>query len=77
MKRYVPYHAYLLRLWPTQHDGRPGYRAYLESVATGERKNFPDLESLHAFLQAQREERGKQKPLQDDSEGQDNESRGS
>jgi len=56
MKRYVPYHAYLLRLWPTRHGGRPGYRASLESVTTGQRNNFPDLESLFAFLQAQEEE---------------------
>ena len=77
MKRYVPYQAYLLRLWPTQHDGRADYRAYLESVATGERKNFPNLQSLLAFLQTQREEGGKQKPLRDDSEGQHNEPQGS
>lgn len=77
MEKYVPYHAYLLRLWPTRRSGVAGYRVSLESVATGERQDLPDLESLFAFLQAQREERGKQKPVQDDSEGQDNESRGS
>jgi hypothetical protein len=55
MKKYVPYHAYLLRLWPTRHDGRSDYRASLESVATGQRRNFPDLESLLAFLRTQEE----------------------
>jgi hypothetical protein len=56
MKKYVPYHAYLLRLWPTQHDGQPGYRVSLESVATGERRHFPDLKGLFAFLKTQEKE---------------------
>ena len=77
MEKCVPYQSYLLRLWPTRRGGRAGYRVSLESVATGERQDLPDLESLFAFLRAQSEAWGKQKPLQDDSEGQDNESRGS
>ncbi|MBL7183538.1 MAG: hypothetical protein ISS50_03705 [Anaerolineae bacterium] len=56
MEKYVPYHAYLLRLWPTKRGGLAGYRVSLESVATGERKNFPNLESLLAFLKTQEEE---------------------
>ena len=53
MEKHIPYHAYLLRLWPTKRGGVAGYRVSLESVATGERENFPDLESLLAFLKAQ------------------------
>ncbi len=56
MEKRVPYYAYLLRLWPTKRNGLAGHRVSLESVTTGERKNFPDLESLHAFLKTQEEE---------------------
>lgn len=69
MKKRIPYHAYLIRLWPTRRSGVAGYRVSLESVATGERQDLPDLESLFAFWRAQREEWEQQKPLQDDSEG--------
>ena len=55
MEKHVPYRAYLLRLWPTKRGGRPGYRISLESVATRERKDFADLQSLFIFLQAQEE----------------------
>jgi len=56
MEKHIPYHAYLLRLWPTKRGGLAGHRVSLESVTTGERKNFPDLESLHAFLKTREEE---------------------
>lgn len=56
METYIPYYAYLLRLWPTKRGGLAGHRVSLESVATGERKNFPDLESLHDFLKTREEE---------------------
>ena len=49
----MPYQAYLIRLWPTRRQGLAGCRVCLESVATGRQKNFPDLESLLAFLQGQ------------------------
>ena len=55
MEKYVPYHAYLLRLWPTRRGGVAASRVSLESVATGERRHFPDLERLLAFLRAQEE----------------------
>ncbi len=48
----VNYRSYLLRLW---HEGGANtpWRAMLESVTEpGERQNFPDLESLFAFLRA-------------------------
>ena len=53
MEKYVPYHAYLLRLWPTRRGGVAAFRVSLESVATRERRDFPDLGRLLAFLQAQ------------------------
>ena len=53
MEKYVPYHAYLLRLWPTRRSGVVGFRVSLESVATRERRDFPDLGRLLAFLRAQ------------------------
>ena len=56
MEKYVPYHAYLLRLWPTRRGGVAASRVSLKSVATGERRDFPDLERLLAFLRAQEEE---------------------
>jgi hypothetical protein len=50
MERYTPYRAYLVRIWPTKRRGEEGHRATAEDVASGERKDFPDLESLFAFL---------------------------
>jgi hypothetical protein len=41
-------HSYLLRLWRNGAAG--GWRASLQSVQTGERHMFADLESLLAFL---------------------------
>jgi hypothetical protein len=41
--------SYLLRLW---HGGDGGLRASLQSVQTGERHMFANLESLLAFLAA-------------------------
>jgi len=57
MKEPVPYCVYLIRLWPTKREGVAGCRVSLQYVATGQRKELPDLESLHAFLQAQAEEK--------------------
>lgn len=42
------YQAYLLRLWRSRVDGN--WRASLQTVQTGERHMFADLESLLAFL---------------------------
>jgi hypothetical protein len=55
MEKQVPYQAYLLRLWPTKRNELAGYRVSLQSVATGEQRDFADLKSLFVFLQAQRE----------------------
>jgi hypothetical protein len=47
------YYSFLLRLWRTSHNGKPGWRASLESAQTSERCGFADLESLFAFLEEQ------------------------
>jgi hypothetical protein len=53
MQEPVPYCAYLIRLWPTRRGGAAGCRVAMQSVTTGERQEFPDLEGLLAFLRAQ------------------------
>jgi hypothetical protein len=44
--------SYLLRLWRGGEDG--GWRASLQSIQTGERRMFANLESLLTFLIEQR-----------------------
>ncbi len=44
------YHAYLLRLWRTQCQGQPQWRASLESPHTGEHQSFASLEQCFAYL---------------------------
>lgn len=44
------YFSYLLRLWSTDVQGQPAWRASLESPHTGERLGFASLERLFAFL---------------------------
>ena len=53
MEKYIPHHAYLLRLWPARRGGVAAFRVSLESVATGERQDLPGLGRLLAFLQVQ------------------------
>jgi len=57
-QEFVPYQAYLIRLWPTRREGVTGCRVSLERVGSGQRFNFPDLESLFIFLRTQVEEWG-------------------
>ncbi len=56
MEKFISYHVYLLRLWPTKRGGAADYRVSLEDVATSECKDLPDLESLLAFLKTQRDD---------------------
>ena len=44
------YASYLLRLRRSDQDGRPIWRASLESTRDGQRTNFDSVESLIAFL---------------------------
>jgi hypothetical protein len=50
------YLAYLLRLWRVNDDGKPVWRASLESPHTGERHGFANLERLFAFLEEKTED---------------------
>ena len=68
MEQPNPYQAYLIRLWPTRRGGVAGCRVSLQCVATGQRKNFPDLDRLVAFLRAQGEEWHNQERREDGSE---------
>lgn len=57
VRRYQPYLSYLLRLWQEQIDGRPCWRASLESVQSGEQVAFASWEQLVDYLwQEQRKE---------------------
>ena len=54
------YRSYLLRLWRASADAEPrpagekvAWRASLESVHTGERRNFASLDELFDFLREQ------------------------
>lgn len=52
----MPYLAYMLRLWSSEQDGNPVWRASLENAHDSERHVFADMESLIAFLLARTEE---------------------
>lgn len=56
MEKPVPYLAYLIRLWPTRRGGVADYRVSLRSVATGQRSEFPDLNSLAEYLRSRGED---------------------
>ncbi len=45
------YQAYLLRLWQSDTDEGPVWRASMESPQTSERQAFASLEQLFAFLE--------------------------
>lgn len=45
------YRAYLVRLWPACSGGQTVWRASAEDAHSGERRAFPDLAHLFAFLQ--------------------------
>jgi hypothetical protein len=47
------YFAYMLRLWQVSSDGKPIWRASVESPHTGERQGFANLQMLFAFLEGQ------------------------
>ncbi len=49
-RRYL---AYMLRLWQVGSGEGLTWRASLEGPHTGERRGFPSLEALFAFLEEQ------------------------
>ena len=71
MEKPVPYQAYLIRFWPTQRGGVAGCRVCLQSVASGERKNFHNLDDLFSFLRVQAREWADRAPGEDEPEGGD------
>jgi len=50
----------LLRLWQAEANGRLGWRASLQDVATGQRRHFGSLEALVAYLRELTGESGEQ-----------------
>jgi hypothetical protein len=55
---YSRRHSFLLRLWCSQEDGVPDWRASLEIPETGKRIGFTGLEQLFTFLMDLSEKRG-------------------
>ena len=56
-KKRAGYLAYMLRLWQVRQDAdtvhddpKAAWRASIENPHTGERRGFPNLEALFAFL---------------------------
>ena len=47
------YVSYLLRLWQTNNDGEPVWRAMVEEPLTGEHHGFASPELLFGFLREQ------------------------
>jgi len=47
------YTSYLVRLWQIESQGQLVWRASLEEARTGERRGFPDIEALFAYLREQ------------------------
>lgn len=47
------YKSYLLRLWESNEKGKRLWRASVEVPGTGERRGFPTLQALFAFLEEQ------------------------
>lgn len=71
MEKPAPYKAYLIRLWPTRRGGVADYRVSIQSVATGQRSQCPDLNSLAEFLRSPDEGTGDEtvRRIRDVSEG--------
>ena len=52
----VPYHAYLIRLYPTKRGGKIDFRVSLQNVATGDRQEFSKLKHFISFIQTQKDQ---------------------
>lgn len=59
------YLSYLLRLWRTDDQSQPIWRASLESPGTGERLSFADLHGLFKFLENQTLDHNEQNHVHD------------
>jgi hypothetical protein len=47
--------AYVLRLWPSESEGKRVWRATLQNPFSAEQRTFASLRALFAFLEAQTE----------------------
>jgi hypothetical protein len=47
------YASYLLRLWMSEEDGLPVWRASLESTRTRQRRSFAGMQALVEFLETE------------------------
>ncbi len=47
------YYSYMLRLWISDSEGKPAWRASLENPHTGDRLTFATLRRLFDFLEDQ------------------------
>ena len=55
-KEYDPYQAYLIRLWPTKREGVRDHWVSLLNIATGDRREFPDLKQFISYIQTQKDQ---------------------
>ena len=63
------YLSYLLRLWKVGDGAEVAWRASLQNPQTGERRGFPDPESLFRFLRRQISAAPPHDDLEDSTEG--------
>jgi hypothetical protein len=50
MARRRPALVFLVRLWPAENGGEPAWRASLESVGSGKKQTFANLDDLFACM---------------------------
>jgi hypothetical protein len=53
LSKQKPTLVFLIRLWPVEEGGELAWRASLETVRTGEKHGFANLDDLFAFLKQQ------------------------
>ena len=68
IRNHSNYTAYMLRIWQEERNGRPVWRASLETPGSGERRAFASLTELLAFLETDME--SELEPAQTKLEGQ-------
>ena len=51
LAKEADYVSFLLRLWQSDEDGHPVWRASLESAQTGEKRHFSSVSVLAEYLQ--------------------------
>ena len=51
LAKEADYVSFLLRLWQSEEDGQPVWRASLESVQTGGKRHFSTVSKLVGYLE--------------------------